>query len=247
MTFLHAASCAAFCFGPVVAIYKATNLSDQTGTRRLLALATVFYFINLFGKSLIVATLIPATCESSFFCSAIVDLVTVAMELGSIYLLLSTKRALAYSYETRLLCIGLGWSLGRILCTNAHLLLRAVNSPSFRWEGVYHAMQASFLPLSYLSITALIFTSSRRHLPSKARAGLVFLAALLAPWTLVQQHSLGLYNSPQRFLEEEVTPACWLSLVLHAAVSILVGIATYLTLSGSHGKQRSAAAIQKTE
>lgn len=41
--------------------------------------------------------------------------------------------------------------------------------------------------LSYLSISALIFISSRRHLPFKSRAGVLFLAGLLAPWTLVQQ------------------------------------------------------------
>lgn len=34
------------------------------------------------------------------------------------------RKALAYSSETRLLCIGLGWSLGQVLCSNGHLLLR---------------------------------------------------------------------------------------------------------------------------
>ena len=155
--------------------------------------------------------------------------------------------------------------------------------------------------LSYLSITALIFISSRRRLQPKSRAGVVVLAALLTPWALMQQyaisflyfkatltaldalvkvlvendcclrtsvfasyafyhlvllrvrcrhafrHSLGLYNSPQRFLEEEITPACWLSLVLHAAVSISVGITTFLTLRGGQGGQMLVAVAQKTE
>ncbi|CDJ63893.1 hypothetical protein, conserved [Eimeria necatrix] len=247
MTVLHGAACAGFCFGPIAAIYKATNLSDQTGTKKLLALATAFYFVNLFGKSLIVATLLPSTCESSFLCSAIIDLVTVVMELTSIKYILNSKKALAYSSETRLLCIGLGWALGQVLCSNGHLLLRAIGGNSFHWEGVYQAMQSSLSPISYLSITALMFLSTRRHLPMTSRAGLVFLASLLAPWTLVQRHGLGLYNPPQRFLAEDITPACWLSLVLHAAVSISVGITTYLTLRAGHGKSRPTSTAQKTD
>ncbi|KAL8436446.1 hypothetical protein ACSSS7_001738 [Eimeria intestinalis] len=95
MTFLHGAACAVFSFGPPVAIYKGAGLSDQSGTTWLLSLASIFYFLNLFAKSLLVASFLPAaTCESSVICSLAVDLITAIMEVNTIKYLLSQKHML---------------------------------------------------------------------------------------------------------------------------------------------------------
>lgn len=243
MTFLHGVACAAFCFGPPLAVYKATNLSDHSGTRWLLSLASIFYLLNLFAKSLLVASFFPATCESSSICSVAIDIITVAMEINSIRYLLSHKTSLSYSAETRLLCIGLGWSVGHTICANGNLLLRAVGSVAFQWVDIYYSLQASLSPLCYLSVTTLTFIASRRRLPRTSQTGLLLLAAMLVPWTLTPKRALGLTEPSKRFLAEEVTPLCWLALVLHASLAASAVIASYISFRAG---QRHAQA-QKLE
>lgn len=229
MTFLHGAACAVFCFGPPLAIYKATNLSDQSGTLWLLSLASIFYLLNLFAKSLLVASFLPATCESSFFCSVVIDLITALMEINTIRYFLSHKTSLSYSAETRLLCIGLGWTVGHTICANANLLLRAIGSVAFHWVDIYYAIQASVAPMCYLSATTLTFMASRRRMSRTAQIAFLAIAALLVPGTLIQKHLLGLMEPPSRFLEDKITLLCWIVLLVHAAVAASAGAATYVS------------------
>lgn len=243
MTFIHGAACAMFCFGPSLAIYKATNLSDQSGTRWLLSLAAIFYLFNLFAKSLLVASFLPSTCESSFVCSVAIDLITVVMEINSIKYLLSHKTSLSYSAETRLLCIGLGWSVGHIICANGNILLKAVGSVAFNWLNIFYALQASLSSMCYLSATALTFMASRRRMPLSSQIGFLCLAGLLVPWALVQKHLLGLAEPPKKFLADELTPFCWITLAVYAAAVVAAGVTTHIAFKAG---QRQAL-VQKTE
>lgn len=237
MTFLHGAACAVFCFGPPLAIYKGTGVSDQSGTRRLLCIAVVSYFLNLVAKSLLVASFFPATCESWLACSVMIDAVTVAMEVITIRYLLFHKTFLSYAAETRVLCIGLGWAMGHLIYSNGNLLSRAVASIGFSWMGVYFSLQASLILLCYLSATGVAFISSRRHMTRVSQITLLVMASLLVPWTLLQKHLLGLAEPQRRFLSDEVTPTCWCYLALHAVLALLAGFATYTSFVAGQRQQ----------
>ncbi|KAL8425325.1 hypothetical protein Efla_001707 [Eimeria flavescens] len=214
--------------------------SDQSGTTWLLSFASVFYFLNLFAKSLLVASFVPAaSCEGSLVCNVAIDVITAAMEINTIKYLLSHKTSLSYSAETRLLCLGLGWSVGHIVCANGSMLIRAMASVAFQWVDIYCALQASLAPLCYLSCTALIYMASKGRLPPASRAGLLVFAGLLVPGTLLHRHCLGLTESPKRFLAEEITPLCLVSLGLQAGIALSAGVACYVAFKA---RQRQAQA-----
>ncbi|KAL8273639.1 hypothetical protein Esti_002461 [Eimeria stiedai] len=232
MTFLHGAACALFSFGPPLAIYKGAGLSDQSGTTWLLSLASIFYFLNLFAKSLLVASFLPAaTCESSVICSLAVDLITAVMEVNTIKYLLSQKTFLSYPVETRLMCVGLGWSVGHIICSNGHLLIRAMASVAFQWIDIFYSVQASLAPILYLSAACLVYMASKRRLSRASQIGFFVFAGLLVPGTLCQKHMLGLVEPPQRFLSDAVTPLCWAALGLQGALALSAGAACYMAFT----------------
>ncbi|KAL8450758.1 hypothetical protein Emed_002396 [Eimeria media] len=250
MTFLHGAACAVFSFGPPLAIYKGAGLSDQSGTTWLLSLASIFYFLNLFAKayksldrrhtnpqcsrleSLLVASFLPAaTCESSVICSLAVDLITAIMEVNTIKYLMSQKTFLSYPAETRLLCVGLGWSLGHIICSNGHLIIRAMASVAFHWIDIFYSVQASLAPILYMSAACLVHMASKRRMTRGSQIGFFVFAGLLVPGTLCQKHMLGLVEPPQRFLSEAVTPLCWAALGLQGALALTAGAACYMAFT----------------
>lgn len=45
-----------------------------------------------------------------------------AIAISATHVLL--RQSLGFAPDARVLCLGLGWSLGHVLCSNAHILLR---------------------------------------------------------------------------------------------------------------------------
>lgn len=236
MTFLHFAACAVCCFGPPVAVYKGTSLSDQTGTKGLLLLSSVFYLLTLFAKSLIVASFLPPGCSGFFGCSVANDILTAALEVLGINYLLFHRLSLSHSADSRLLCVGLGWALGSIVCSNANLLLKAIMTPAFQWADIFSAAQASVSLMCYITATALTFLASRRRFSRKYQIGLLLLAAAAVPWTSLHRHVLGFSDTSKRFLTQEISLSCWAVLLLQLAGALGCGIAT-LTVYTSIQKQ----------
>ncbi|XP_026191113.1 uncharacterized protein LOC34622078 [Cyclospora cayetanensis] len=263
MTLLQAVCCATVSLGPIVAIYHATSLSVQTETRRLMGLSTLFYCLYLFAKSLLVASILPATCEEFFMCSVVEDVVAVLMELFALHYILVSKKALSYAAETRLICVGLGWALGHVFFTNGHYILKGLRdstdecASSLLLHGLLQGAVAAFSLIIYLSVASLIFLSTRRHRPLHSRVTYLAFAALLVPWTLTLsvccgvRQGLGLSSRASQFLFEEISGFCWLALLIRLCIAVCAGVSTYLIIRdrpGTPGKgSKGGAFFRKVE
>ncbi|KAL8443249.1 hypothetical protein Emag_005974 [Eimeria magna] len=238
MTFLHGAACTVFSFGPPLAIYKGTGLSDQSGTTWLLSLASIFYFLNLFAKTCESLDRVHAKPQGSqleavvlrlFFSGGVSELA--GGQLSS----RRDMRELGYlQREGPLRPQDLNPPAHKGRHTSLSFALTRVErihaGVSLRLEGEGASTESSYWIL-YLSAACLVHMASKRRLTRASQIGFFVFAGLLVPGTLCQKHMLGLVEPPQRFLSDAVTPLCWAALGLQGAMALSAGAACYMAFT----------------
>ncbi|PFH35148.1 hypothetical protein BESB_060350 [Besnoitia besnoiti] len=222
MTILHFAACSVCCFGPNYAIYKGTEVSEQAGTMSLIAFSSVAYLLTQLLKSLIVASLVPATCHSYFVCEALTQVLLGALELMGLYFVVRHRTALAFDADSRLLSVGLGWSFAHSLFTNLLPVIASARTAAFHWKFFYGALSANVSTVSLMALTVLVFLATRRKQAQATATTASALAAVLLLFPFVSSR-LVLGNTPAT--GPAGSPAWWALLVLQAAVAAAVAFA----------------------
>nr|CEL68938.1 TPA: Small seven transmembrane domain-containing protein, putative [Neospora caninum Liverpool] len=223
MTLLHFFASSVCCFGPIYAVYKATEVSDQAGTLWLIALSATSYLFTQLLRSLVVASLVPATCHLYFVCEAFTQILWGVMEVIGLYFVVHHRTAMTFDADSRLLSIGLGWSFAHSLFTNLLPIISSARTVAFHWKFLYGALSANVSSASLVALTVLVFLATRRKQPRPAATTPAVLAATLLLFPYVSSRLL-LGSTPSTAPAE--TPAWWVQLVLQAIVAASVGFFT---------------------
>ncbi|EPT27122.1 hypothetical protein TGME49_226270 [Toxoplasma gondii ME49] len=224
MTLLHFFASSVCCFGPIYAVYKATEVSEQAGTLVLVALSSASYLCAQLLRSLVVASLAPATCHLYFVCETFTQILWGVMKIMGLYFVIHHRTALSFDADSRVLSIGLGWSFAHSLFTNLLPILSSARTVAFHWKFLYGALSANVSSVSLLTLTALVFLATRRKQPRAAATTPGILAAVLLLLPFVTSRII-VGGTPSTGPAE--SPAWWIQLVLHAAVSASVALFTW--------------------
>ncbi|CBZ54235.1 AGAP008757-PA, related [Neospora caninum Liverpool] len=218
MTLLHFFASSVCCFGPIYAVYKATEVSDQAGTLWLIALSATSYLFTQLLRSLVVASLVPATCHLYFVCEAFTQILWGVMEVIGLYFVVHHRTAMTFDADSRLLSIGLGWSFAHSLFTNLLPIISSARTVAFHWKFLYGALSANVS-----SVGLFVLNTGVARL--RERLSVAGFGSHPSVHSVAAFHSRLLLGSTPSTAPAE-TPAWWVQLVLQAIVAASVGFFT---------------------
>eukprot|EP00920_Eleutheroschizon_duboscqi_P008667 GHVT01019928.1.p1 GENE.GHVT01019928.1~~GHVT01019928.1.p1 ORF type:complete len:299 (-),score=74.22 GHVT01019928.1:909-1805(-) len=207
MTLLHAATCVLLAFGPYYAIYKGSNLTEQTGVHILLLVSAAGYLVTQLCKSLLIVSLFPESAgeDASLFDHAIEAVVNL-VDVGGMYYTLQNKRMGRHMIETRLLCVGMGWAFAESIAGNLFAFILNSREMEFTWSLIIRALAANVTLLSNLMVCRLLSMLTRSKSFAASPGVLTTLLLILAVGT----------PSANRYLRHEISSvssfsSSWLS------------------------------------
>jgi len=224
MTFYHFGNCLALSYIPYYLTYKYTGLSEYGAFWRCIQAGTIYTFTQLV-KMLILATFFPVPLQddmgmisdtpqlfkSSFgleFLKSSIDMV----DLVGLYFALSRIPGRGHA---KILSAALGWGAAELIFTRFLTLWFGAKGVEFNWKYIQLSLDSNVVMAQHIATTTLVWLWSRHDLKTT-------FVPLVSAMIVVGAYK-GLFI-------DSVTAMCgldpWVSLIVKAAVTALLGVAT---------------------